>query len=115
MSGPEDLRLGRREFFVSQRARVVQLCEVLDLVGWIRRGRHGLRLVLAVVGRRLIVALLLFVVPLRRVVSGRSSDNCSCDQCPAPRASPESHDETPSRSFGVPEPGNRRLNFDTND
>ena len=56
-SGPEYFRLGRRELFVCQRARGVQLCEVFDLVGRVRRRGRILRLVLAVAGRRLVVGL----------------------------------------------------------
>src|SRR4249919_2706845 len=44
-SRPEGLRLGRRELVVCQRARGVQLCEVFDLVGRVRRRRRILGLV----------------------------------------------------------------------
>ena len=52
-SRAEGLRLGRRELVVCQRARGVQLCEVFDLVGRVRRRRRMrrvLRLLLAGVG-----------------------------------------------------------------
>jgi hypothetical protein len=47
-SGPEYFRLGRRELIVCERALGVQLCEVFDLVGRVRRRGRILRLVLAV-------------------------------------------------------------------
>jgi hypothetical protein len=49
-SGPEDLRLGRRELVVGQRARGVQLGEVFEFVGRVRRRRRILRLLLVVAG-----------------------------------------------------------------
>ena len=67
---------------------VVQLCEVLDLVSRVRRRRRSLRFLLVVVGRRLVVGLLLLVALLGLVVSDRRSSH----QRPAPRPSPESHE-----------------------
>ena len=57
-SGPQGLRLGRRELLVGERARGVQLREVLELVGRVRRRRCVLHLVLVFVGWRLVVSLL---------------------------------------------------------
>ena len=54
-SGPEYFRFGRRELFVCEGTRGVQLCEVFDLVGRVCRRGRILRLVLAVVGRCLVV------------------------------------------------------------
>ena len=80
-SGPEYFRLGRRELFVGERARGVQLCEVFDLVGRVRRRGRILRLILAVAGSRLVlvvagsrlvvVCLLLLPCLLVLVVSNR--------------------------------------------
>jgi hypothetical protein len=68
-SGPEDFRLGRGELVVCQRARAVQLGEVFDLVGRVRRRRRILRLVLLllllVAGSRLVL-----VVAGGRLVAG---------------------------------------------
>jgi hypothetical protein len=106
-SGPEYFRLGRRELFVCERARRVQLCEVFDLVGRVRRrGRIlrlvvGRRLVLLVVGRRLLVGLLL-PGPRGRVVSNRRSARHSDNERPPPYPSPETHGELlPVRSAGL--------------
>src|SRR5664279_68519 len=87
-SRAEHLRLGRRELVVCQRTRGVQLCEVFDLVGRVRRRRRVLRLPLIVVGRRFVLGLLVGVhtVP---VVSDRRSGN----ERPASRPSPEPHGE----------------------
>ena len=62
-SGPKDVRLGRRELFVCQRARGVQLREVFELVGRVGRRGRILRLVLVVAGSRLVVGRCLVVVP----------------------------------------------------
>src|SRR5271169_1348179 len=92
-SGPEYLRLGRRELIVGEHARGVQLCEVFDLVGGVRRGGRILRLVLAVVsrrlvnGRRLVVGLLLLRGLLVLVVCNR----CAGNDRPPPCPSPETH------------------------
>src|SRR5271166_6200819 len=96
-SGPEYFRLGRRELFVGERARGVQLCEVLDLVGRVRRRGRILRLVLAVIGRRLVpgrrlvVVLLLLPGPRGLMVSNRRSAHRSDHQRPPPYTSPETH------------------------
>ena len=45
-SRPKDFRLGRRELFVCQRARLVQLREMLELVSRVRRRRRIRRLLL---------------------------------------------------------------------
>src|SRR5664279_1481479 len=71
-SRAEDPSLGGRELFVCQRARCVQLCEVFDLVGRVRRRRRILRLALVVLGRRLVLGLLVGVRPVP-VVSNRRS------------------------------------------
>src|SRR5664280_1202322 len=86
-SRAEGLRLGRRELFVCQCARCVQLCEVFDLVGRVRRRRRILPLFLVVVGRRLVLGLLVGVRPVP-VVSNRRSSNERPASCP----SPESHE-----------------------
>src|SRR5664279_158061 len=91
-SRAEGLRLGRRELFVCQCARCVQLCEVFDLVGRVRRRRHILPLFLVVgrrlvAGRRLVVGLLVGVC-LVPVMSNRRSSNERPASCP----SPESHE-----------------------
>src|SRR5271166_677551 len=89
-SGPEYFRLGRRELFVCERARGVQLCEVFDLVGWVRRRGRILRLV---VGRRLVVVLLLLPGPRGLMVSNRRSAHRSDNERPPPYTSPETHGE----------------------
>jgi hypothetical protein len=100
-SRPEGLRLGRRELFVCQRARVVQLCEVFDLVGRVRWGRRILRLLLAIVGRlvlgRLLIVGLLLLVSPAAVVSNCPSSYRPRNERPASGPSPESHGKTPSR------------------
>src|SRR6266536_2654205 len=92
-SGPEYFRLGRRELIVCECARGVQLCEVFDLVGRVRRrGRilrlvlavAGRRLVLLVVGRRLVIGLLLLRGLLVLVVCDRRSGNDRPPPCPSP-------------------------------
>jgi hypothetical protein len=62
-SGPEYFRLGRGELVVCEHARAVQLGEVFDLVGRVRRRRRILRLVLLVGSRQV-----LLVVGSRMVV-----------------------------------------------
>jgi hypothetical protein len=80
----------------------VQLCEVFDLVGRVRRRGRVLRLVLLVVSRRLVVGLLLFPGPRGRVVSNRRSARHSDNERPPPYPSPETHDELlPVRSAGL--------------
>src|SRR5271169_4223718 len=97
-SGPEYFRLGRRELIVCEHARGMQLCEVFDLVGRVRRRGRILRLVLAavsrclVVGRRLVVVLLL-PGPRGRVVSNRRSAHRTDNERPPPYTSPETHEE----------------------
>src|SRR6266496_988099 len=97
-SGPEYFRLGRRELLVCECARGVQLGEVFDLVGGVRRrGRilrlvlavAGRRLVLLVVGRRLVIGLLLLRGLLVLVVCDRRSGNDRPPPCPSPYPSPE--------------------------
>src|SRR6266496_5348251 len=105
-SGPEYFRLGRRELIVCECARGVQLGEVFDLVGRVRRRGRILRLVLAVAGRRLVLLvvgrrLVLLVVGRRLViglllpgllvlvVSNRRSGNDRPPPCP----SSETHGE----------------------
>jgi hypothetical protein len=94
-SGPEDLRLGGRELFVCQRARGVQLCEVLDLVGRVRRRRRILRLALALVLALVLVLVVVFRLLIRSisgpVVSYRRSARYSYNERPAPYPSPHSH------------------------
>src|SRR5271166_5101355 len=90
-SGPEYFRLGRRELFVCERARGMQLGEVFDLVGRVRRRGRILRLVLAVIGRRLVVVLLLLPGPRGLMVSNRRSAHRSDHQRPPPYTSPETH------------------------
>jgi hypothetical protein len=93
-SGPEYFRFGRRELFVCERARGVQLCEVFDLVGRVRRRGRILRLVLLVVGRRLVIGLLLLPGLLVLVVCNRRSGNDRPPPCPSP--------ETIENSFPSP-------------
>src|SRR5271157_4795427 len=69
----------------------MQLCEVFDLVGRVRRRRRVLRLVLAVIGRRLVVVLLLLPGPRGLMVSNRRSAHRSDHQRPPPYTSPETH------------------------
>src|SRR5271166_2625031 len=75
----------------------MQLREVLDLVGRVRRRGRILRLVLAVVGRRLVVGLLLLPGLRVRVVSsrrsGRRAGRHSDNERPPPYTSPETHGE----------------------
>jgi len=76
----------------------MQLCEVFDLVGRVRRRRRILRLVLAVASRRLVlgrrlVVLLLVPAPRGRVVSNRRSAHRSDNERPPPYTSPETHGE----------------------
>jgi hypothetical protein len=104
-SRPDDLRLGRRELFVCEHARGVQLGEVFDLVGRVRRRRRILRLVLVVTGRRLVVGsrllvgLLLFPGVPGLMVSHRPPGNRPGNERPAPCPSPESHGKLlPGRS-----------------
>jgi hypothetical protein len=82
-SSPEDLRLGRRELFVCQRAGGVELRQVLDLVRWICWRWHILTL--AVVNRRLIVLLLLVAMVSYRTTRHRPS-NKSSTPCPSPHS-----------------------------
>src|SRR5664279_1703979 len=86
-SRAERLRLGRGELCVCQRTRCVQLCEVFDLVGRVRRRRRILRLALVVLGRRLVLGLLVAVRTVPVVSNRRSSD-----ERPASCPSPESHE-----------------------
>src|SRR5664279_5018185 len=96
-SRADGLRLGGREFCVCQRPRCVQLCEMFDLVGRVRRWRCilvlalvvGGRLVvgLLVVGGRLLLGLLVGVRPVPVVGNRRSGD-----ERPASCPSPESHE-----------------------
>src|SRR5512140_1786343 len=101
-SGPEYFRLGRRELLVGECARGVQLGEVFDLVGRVRRRGRILPLVLLavvsgrlvisrrlVIGRRLVVGLLVGLRAL--VVSNRRSAHRSGHQRPSPYPSPETH------------------------
>ena len=74
-SGPQDLRLVRRELVVGERARRVQLGEVFDLI---RRGGRQ-RCIL-----RLILRLLLFFLSPAAVTSDRGSRCGSHDQPTAP-------------------------------
>jgi hypothetical protein len=88
----------------------VQLCEVLDLVGRVCRRGRILRLVLAVVGRRLVVGLLLLPGLRGTVVSNRRSarhSGCRSDnERPPPYPSPETHGELlPVRSADLRLPG----------
>src|SRR6266536_5851318 len=101
-SGPEYFRLGRRELLVCECARGVQLGEVFDLIGRVRRRGRILRLVLGVVGRRLVllvvgrclVGSLLLVPGLRGlVVSYRPPGNRSGNERAPPCPSPETHGE----------------------
>jgi len=76
----------------------VQLREVLDLVGRVRRRRRILRLILLVVRRRLvagsrlvIVSRLLFTGPLSLVVSYRPPGNRPGNEPAPPCPSPETH------------------------
>src|SRR5271166_238478 len=76
----------------------MQLCEVFDLVGRVRRRRRRLRLVLAVASRRLVlgrrlVVLLLVPGPRGRVASNRRSAHRSDNERPPPYTSPETHGE----------------------
>src|SRR5664279_228494 len=86
-SRADGLRLGCRELCVCQRARCVQLCEVLDLVGRVRRRRRILVLALVVLGGRLVLGLLVGIDPVSVVGNRRSSD-----ERPASCPSPESHE-----------------------
>src|SRR5664279_4285391 len=95
-SRAEDPSLGGRELCVCQRPRCVQLCEVFDLVGRVRRRRRILVLAL-VVGGRLVLGLLVGVHPVPVVGNRRSGD-----ERPASCPSPESH-ENPF-PFVRPEP-----------
>src|SRR4249920_3103132 len=96
-SGPEYFRLGLGELLVGERARGVQLCEVLDLVGRVRRRGRILRLALLVVGRRLVLLvvglLLLLPGPRGRVVSHRRPAHGSDNERPPPYPPPEPHGE----------------------
>ena len=67
-SGPEYVRFGRGELFVCQRARGVQLREVFELVGRVRRRRRILRLVLILI--LILILILVLVVAGRRLVVG---------------------------------------------
>src|SRR5271166_1452112 len=71
----------------------MQLCEVFDLVGRVRRRRRVLRLVLAAVSRRLVVVLLLLPGPRGLMVSNRRSAHRSDNERPPPYTSPETHGE----------------------
>jgi hypothetical protein len=77
-SGPKDLRLGRRELFVCQHTRGVQLAEVFELISRVRRRRRIGRLLLVLGGRlllrRLLVVSLLF---LRGATGPVASDRSS--------------------------------------
>src|ERR1700755_3221595 len=101
-SCPEYFRLGRGELVVCEHARAVQLGEVFDLVGRVRRRRRILRLVLLVgsrqvllvVGSRLVVVCrLLLPVLLGLVVRYRPPGDRAGNERPPPCPSPESHGE----------------------
>ncbi len=87
----------------------MQLCEVFDLVGRVRRRGRVLRLVTGrrlIVGRRLVVVLLLLPGPRGRVVSNRRPAHRSDNERPPPYPPPETNEELlPFRPAEVPLPG----------
>jgi hypothetical protein len=76
-SGAEDFGIGRRELFVGQRSRGVQLREMLDLVCRICWRWYGG----AIVDRPLVV--LILRLPFGAVMSNGPSRYRSCDQSSA--------------------------------
>jgi hypothetical protein len=79
---------------------------MFDLVGRVRRRRRILRvtltLALVVVGRRCVLGLLLLGLLVGVPVVPVVSNHRSSDERPSPGPSPESHEESPSRSSGLP-------------